>query len=254
MVCSFRLIPNSFKGGESCSLTYQGSTEPENVIGKKCVVKVFEIDENGKNDLLAEFNTVIVHASFPDLGKFDPDQTTRTDQFDNALPGPEYHNDPKGNLLPVPLNYKPVHFKLNLHGASGHIVLMQGDKGEIEGCVFEIGFSISIEGTEVYNSFKMPAFVDCGNLLAVNCANAAAFFKENHDSLIASRGVGTHFGNKFTYNYPTERKFLEDRCLSNFGYIDNAWINSNMGVAWNQNEKRLFDDNKNDYNIEESTS
>jgi hypothetical protein len=204
MKCSFRLIPNELNGGDSCLLNYQGSDEPKNVFGKKCTIRVFEIDsqaEGKKNDLLAEFSTVIVKAPLPDRGQFDSAQTTRTDSFDNALPGPEYKNDPKGNLLPIPLKYTPAHFKLNLFGCKEqtYVILIKGDKSEVDECVFEIGFSIHIEGNEVFNSFKGHATLDCCNILSENCANAATFFKANHEELLITRHVGTHFGDHFPY-------------------------------------------------------
>ncbi len=200
MVCSFRMIPNAIKGSESCSLIYEGSTEPANVIGKKIHIKIMEIDKDGKNDLLAEFESAIGKGGSFNYGKFLPDRTTRTDSENHILPSPEIINDSTGNSLPVPLEFKPAYFSLKLWGIqTPFIILMKGDKGEIEDSVFEIGISILMDGAEIFNSFKMPVLVDCNNLLGENCINAALFFKRNHDSLLNSRGVGTHFGNKYPY-------------------------------------------------------
>ena len=257
MKCSFRLIPNELNGGDSCLLNYQGSDEPKNVFGKKCTIRVFEIDsqaEGKKNDLLAEFSTVIVKAPLPDRGQFDSAQTTRTDSFDNALPGPEYKNDPKGNLLPIPLKYTPAHFKLNLFGCKEqtYVILIRGDKSEVDECVFEIGFSIHIEGNEVFNSFKGHATLDCGNLLTQNLRNFADFIKSNHDDLIFTRGFGTHFGNKFKYNYPTEDACLQDYSLIQFRRIDNSWIDSNRG-KWLKSEKADYDNSVGKFGVQKTS-
>lgn len=114
MKCSFRLIPNHLKGGESCLLTFQGSSDPDKVLDKKCTIKVFEVGWGARNDLLAEFSTVIVEAPLPDRGRFDKDRTSRTDSLPNTLPAPETRKDTINLPLPAALNFKPAYFKLNL--------------------------------------------------------------------------------------------------------------------------------------------
>jgi hypothetical protein len=224
---------------------------------------VFELDANsqrseqcGKDDLLAEFSTEIIPAPFPDRFRFNPDKTERTDSFETSLPGPEYRSDPKGNRLPVPLEYTPAHFKLNPFGCqeTTHVVLIRGEKGETDGCIFEIGFSLLIGRNETFNSFKTPAYVDCGNLLAANCTSAAEFYRSNHQQLLATRGVGTHFGNQFVYHaYTTERSYLEAICRSEFGAIDNAWIRANTGRRWSDSDKARFDGDRTRYGLEVSS-
>ena len=255
MICSFRLIPNALKGGESCTLTYQGSDKPGDVLGNPCAIKVFEVDPGARNDLLAEFSTVIVEAPLPDRGKFDPAQTSRTDSFATTLPSPETRNNPVGHPLPAPLKFKPAHFKLKLFGCTDqtHTILIRGDRKEVDGYVYEIGFSISIEGKEVFSSLKMPAILDCANILSENCANAAAFYVENHHRLIDERGFGTHYGSKYKYAFRTKRAFLEAASMAINHRISESWIRENDDYPWDAAEKHHFENIKAGWGLE-STS
>jgi hypothetical protein len=265
MAISVRLYPNNFKGGECCSLWVEGLTEPDTVLNKKCKVRLFEMDtvsgkgeKPGSKDLLAEFETVIMAGTKKNVCYFDQAKTKRTDQYINVLPGPEYKNDAAGNLLPEPLNYKPAYFDFAfdfgaIHPTGSYCILIQGSPLELEYYNYEISFSVEIDGKEIFNSFKMQAIVDCNNILAENCVNAAKYFKENHDGMLATRNVGTHYGNKYKYILPNEDGYLRqvqrELNLTN----EQRELLRGQTQVWDESAKKKFDADNKRYKLKQTS-
>ncbi len=266
MKSSFSLEPNSCKGGECLGLYAQGFKEPDKIIGKPCKILIYEVDYKGKkvssseSDFLAEFETAIMKSSSSDTYFFDPEKTKRVDSFDKTLPPPETQKDKKGNNLPHPLKYKPAYFDLFLDFGGNrplkddiNTIIIQGNKGELEKFIYEIGIKVEIEGKEIFNSFKGPCYVNCCNLLCENCVHVADVIKKNHDTLVSSRNVGTYYGDKFIYSFPSEKSFLEWRSNMVHGFVDQQWVQSNTGLFWDKTEKQKFVKDKEDYGLEHTS-
>lgn len=257
MICCFGLDPNDIDGGEVMGFTVQGLTEPDKVVGKKCIAKLWEIDtlvgkrkETTPDDLLAEFETVIEKGSKKGDFFFNLDKTKRIDAFPANLPAPEYQNDPKGNKLPVPLNYKPPYFKVYFDSGAPrpkdsdlHIILIRSDENEIEAFNYEIGYSVELDGQMIFDGRKIVQYVVCVNILAENCKNAADFIIDNHDNLIKDRKCGTHYGNMFSYGFKNEADYLKEV----------ARINPDAAEAkkglWKDADKIMFDDQNHKYGL-----
>lgn len=254
MTSSFRLYPNDLKSGDGCYLYLEGISDPDVVVNKKCIVRLYEIDKKrgqgespGSDDLLAEFETAITKGHRPHHYYFDSAKTKRVDSYPDSFPKTETLKDGNGSALPVGLECVPPHLLFALdHGGvrpaqtDYHTVLIRGESNEVELMVFEIGFSIQIEKKELFNSFKMPTFLDCSELLAENCAAVAVCIRSNHENLRKKRSVGTHYGNLYPYAFVSEQKYLEKLSRIRFGHIDQSWINANKGV-WDDVEKKNFD-------------
>lgn len=255
MKCSFSIANNDISGGGIMGLVAEGFSDPAQILGQKITIKLYEIDilvgkrkETTADDLIAEFETELVKGSAKDYYYFDPTKTKRIDPFDNTLPKPENRNDPAGNLLPVPLQFVPPYFRFFLDSGSInpasndlHTVLIRSDSNELEMYIYEIGFTVELGGKIIFDARKMPAYVNCCNLLAKNCENAAEFFRNNHLESKKLRGVGTHFGDHHMYVYKDERAYLEMASINRYGVIDNAWIQLMSGTVWVQSEKKDFD-------------
>lgn len=266
MKCSFSIENNDIESGQGMNLIVEGIDNPDGIVGKKCIVKIYEIDtligkrqESTKDDLLAVFDTEIIKGLREDNYYFDLNKTIRTDTYNNKLPIREDITDPMGNVLPVQLDYTPPHFIFYFDQGSprpsdGFTIMIQSDANELEMYIYEIGFTIEIDGNIIYDARKIPAYVNCTKVLAVNCHNSADFIKQCHERLINDRGFGTHFGNKYIYEaYTTEREFLEAVSIEEFGFVDNAWIRNNTGVYWDVNEKNNFTTNKQNYKLQKTS-
>jgi hypothetical protein len=265
MVISIRLYPNNFKGGEATSLWIEGLSDPDVVLNKKCKVKLFEMDtisgkgeKPGPKDLLAEFETMIIAGTKKNVYYFDQAGTKRTDQFPNALPEPEYRSDDAGNLLPEPLKFKPAYFNFafdfgKIHPTDFYCVIIQGNSNELEYYGYEISFSLEIDGKEAFNSYKMQAIVDCNDILAENCVNAAKFFKGNHDGMVATRSVGTHYGNKYRYVLPNEDTYLRE-CQREL-HLTAEQVESLRGNVhvWDEGIKKKFDADNKRYKLKQTS-
>ena len=253
MKCSFSIENNDIESGGGMTLCIENIDKPSSVIGKKCVIKLFEIDnligkrkETTQDDLLAEFETQIIESYRKGFYVFDNANTIRTDKFENKLPVQEILKDPLGNPLPIPLKFTPPHFTFYFdqgspHPTGGHTVLIQSEADELEMYIYEIGFTVEIEGELIYDARKTASYVNCVKVLAENCRNAAEFYKDCHNEMINVRGVGTHYGNKYIYEvYTNEYDFLKDVSIEEFGRVDSTWITANTGLYWDDVEKNRF--------------
>ncbi len=257
MICCFGLDPNDIKGGEVMGFTVQGLSEPGKVVGKKCIVKLWEIDtlvgkrkETTPDDLLAEFETVIMKGSRKNNFFFDLEKTKRIDTFPAGLPAPEYRNDAKGGRLPVPLKYTPPYFEVFFDSGAPrpkdsdlHTILIRSDKNEIELFNHEIGFSVELEGQMIFDARKIVQYVVCANILAENCKNAADFIIDNHIKLIEGRKCGTHYGNMFSYRYKNENEYLREVARFNSDAAE-----TKKGL-WENELKMIFDEQNQRYCI-----
>jgi hypothetical protein len=258
MICCFSLDLNDIKGGEAMGFYVQALTEPDKVVGQKCIVKVYEVDtlvgkrkETTPDDLLAEFETIIEKGSREQDFYFNLDATKRIDSFPMELPEPEIRNDPKGNPLPVPLKYTPPYFKVFFDSGAPrpaesdmYTILIRSDENEIEMYNYEIGFTIELDGQMIFDARKMVAYVDCTDFLVENCRNAADFIVENHNNnLISKRRCGTHYGNMYPYSFKNETEYL--------GTIRriNPTAADEYSGKWNNDQKIIFDANNREYGI-----
>lgn len=217
--CSFILNDNDIQGGGTMGLYIQDIYDSDKVVDKACTIKIYEVDillgkkkETTPNDLLAEFESVIC-GSTKEGFYFDANQTKRTDSFNKELPEPEEHATSDGKPLPIPLVYKPVHFYLFLDTKDSnyetHLILIQGETSEVELFTYEIGFTIEVENKIVFDSRKIPAYVECSNILADNCINAAKFIVENHYAHQEKYLCGTHYGSMYPYKFKNEEEYLK---------------------------------------------
>jgi len=220
MICSFILDDNNIKGGETMGLYIHALSDPDKVVGKKCIINIYEVDtltgkkkETTSDDLLAKFETMIYGTQEKGF-YFNTQETKRIDEFDKELPEPEDCKAPDGRMLPIPLSYKPPYFYLFLDAGNPtdsetHTILIQSETNEIELFTYEIGFTVELENKIIFDSRKIPAYVECSNLLVDNCVNATNFIIDNHFKHKDQHLCGTHYGAMFEYRFKNEEEFLK---------------------------------------------
>jgi hypothetical protein len=240
MNSSFSFINNKIKGRESITLCIQGLDSPNEILEKLCTIKIYEVDtlnkHNSKDDLLAEFLISIKGQN--DNYFFDPDTIERIDQFEHELPEEEYHHASNGEELSISLKFDPPHFYLffdtNETQPEEHLILIKSEENEIEYSIYEIGFTIEMNNKVLFDSRKIPAYIDCNNLLAYNCCNAAKFIVNNHYAYREKHLCGLYYGSKFMYSFDNEEDYI--RSISQIN-PDAIKVKGN----WDHEFKKIFD-------------
>jgi hypothetical protein len=243
--CSFILDDNDIQGGETMGLYIQEIADPDKMLNKTCIIKIYEVDvlagkkkETTSDDLLAIFESMICEDK---EGKFyfDNNQTRRTDSFDKEFPKPKMCSTSYGKPLPMSPAYKPVHFYLFLDAEESkydtHLILIKSETTEIELFTYEIGFTVEIENKIIYDSRKIPAYIECSNILADNCIKAANFLIEKHNKHKEQHLCGTHYGSMFPYKFINEGAYIKAMRRVNPSVADK------FKGTWDPEYKELFD-------------
>jgi hypothetical protein len=255
MVCAFSIKSNSIKGGETLGLYIDALSDSGRVVGRSCIIKVYEMDKslaNGKettpDDLIAEF-TSFIYGNQEGGFYFSSRKTNRTDSFDRVLPEPILQVAPSNEKLPVPLKYKPPYFYLFLdaeeHNSEKHLILITGQSTETEYGLYEIGFTVEIENKIVFDSRRIPAYVNCDNLLSENCINVAECTLENNELHKKRHLCGTHYGNMFIYRFNSEEEYMREVTLRSGAAMANL-----LKEEWNAEFKEMFEKHLLTYNLQ----
>jgi hypothetical protein len=251
MVCSFVINDNNVLGGDTVGLYVEAISDSGNVIGRECLVKIYEVDTLGKkrnkDDLLAEFS-VVIFGNQEEGFYFTHKKTKRTDEFENELPEYEHRKSVIGNELPIPLKYTPPYFKLffdsNEDEKEEFIIIIQNQEDELELGTYEIGFTVELENNIIFDSREIPVYVECHNLLAYNCLNAAKFIIDNHYKHQEDHLCGLYHGTMFPYQFKSTKDYIRHAR----GRISARSIRKYLG-EWDEEYKKIFDKHNTRYKI-----
>ncbi len=205
MATSFQLTPSTANGGGELALLIESLDNPQAILGKKCQIKFFELDDTGAPDPLATFTAAIHQASTTGAApSFEFKGVTRTDTFAASLPGYQERKSADGSTsLPYKPQWQTPHFTLRFNNPLGTAVpstsftiLINGEEGEVEKYTYQIGFEVTLDGKKIFSSIAAPSTVDCVHVLASNCVEAATLYMKDHQDLIDTRGIGTQYGSQ----------------------------------------------------------
>jgi type VI secretion system Hcp family effector len=238
------VMDEGIKGGEHASLCIQSLSDPNKILGKKCIIKINK--DRSSSDIIAEFETVIERGKEEDTFYFSPGKTKRIDNFLHTLPEEEKCDPINGTAYLAPLKVTPSFFYLCIDsGEAGdpnvYPILLQNNIKDSEFAVYKIGFTIELDGATLYSS-KQICYIDCNNLFIENCKNSAMFIVKNHYQNVIERKCGTHYGRLYPYTFKNEEEYQREAASRSLNM-------SKYKGMWDQKEKDRFDLDKKRYSL-----
>ncbi|MGL1937240.1 MAG: hypothetical protein OCD01_19590 [Fibrobacterales bacterium] len=223
---SFRFDNNTPVNAETLKILIEGISTPVNVLNKTCTIKVHEIDKGAIAEELAIFTSKVTS---PTTGSYKFESVSRTDSNPTtAISG--------GWVLP--------HFNINLDGATDHTIVFPKVSQEEEFYYYRICFQIYVDGNLLFSSKPTKTIVNYTSHFSTNCVTATKKIKNDHDTNIASRGIGTAYGSQYVPHDLTQHQkeittygLIKTSCI---GYVLQALKNAHKQSYAEKDYKKIY--------------
>lgn len=194
---SLRLKPNLFASGALVSV--KAEVIPPELVGQACTLRLLEVDEEGKAPgvRLAEFTVQLAEEG----------ETYRFQSAERVVAAGEETEAPSEEPGEYGEVWKLPYLRLAFDGCEGeHAIRIDSanvpDRFRREGGMFELGLELhDAAGAEVFPLDQPLAYarLNCGEVIAHNCSQAAVYFVSRQRSEIKKRGYGTWYGSQSSY-------------------------------------------------------